>query len=125
MDAKFASVCPLHWRVPLRLTYEFVERTKGHLVVVLTALESKDAMDVHALLKALQTTLRFEQEMATRFGITATTLANTTTNNTSATTTTTGGSTVSSPMYAGSTITTNNNNNNNNRLESTESNTSY
>ena len=61
VDAKFSSVCPLHWRVPLRLTFEFVERTKGHLAAVLMALESKDAMDVHALLKALQTTLRFEQ----------------------------------------------------------------
>jgi len=69
VDAKFSSVCPVHWRVPLRLCHEFAERTKVHLVAILTALESRDAMDVHALLKALQTTLRFEQEMATRFGV--------------------------------------------------------
>ena len=118
---------------------------QGHLVAVLTALESKDAMDVHALLKALQTTLRFEQvgcccdfscccggvyspavsyciytlsshytplqttlrfeqEMATRFGITAATLANNTTSNTTNNTTTTTGSSTNSPVYPGGTV---------------------
>ena len=33
-----------------------------------TTFLSRDEMDVNALLKALQTTLRFEQEMASRFG---------------------------------------------------------
>jgi len=67
VDVKFQNVCPPHWRLPLRLCLEFTERTKEHIVQVLTVLESKDQMDVHALLKALQTTLKFEQEMASRF----------------------------------------------------------
>ena len=92
---------------PLCFIWAIMERTKGHLVAVLTALESKDAMDVHALLKALQTTLRFEQEMATRFGITVTTLATTTTNATT-TTTTTNGSSSGSPIYPGSSTASNN-----------------
>lgn len=69
VDAKFVNICPSHWRLPLRLCLEFTERTKIHLVILLTTMESKDDMDVHALLKALQTTLRFEQEMGTRFGV--------------------------------------------------------
>jgi len=69
VDAKFANICPTHWRLPLRLCLEFTERTKIHLVMLLTMMESRDDTDVHALLKALQTTLRFEQEMGTRFGV--------------------------------------------------------
>lgn len=67
IDSKFANVCPPHWRLPLRLCLEFTERTKIHLVLLLTSMESKDETDVHALLKALQTALRFEQEMTSRF----------------------------------------------------------
>jgi hypothetical protein len=67
IDSKFANVCPPHWRLPLRLCLEFTERTKIHLVLMLTSMESRDETDVHALLKALQTALRFEQEMTSRF----------------------------------------------------------
>ena len=59
----------------------------------------------------LQTTLRFEQEMATRFGITAATLANNTTNNT---TTTTGSSSTNSPVYPGGAVATTSYNGSNN-----------
>ena len=114
VDQKFALICPAHWRLSLRLCLEFTERTKIHLVVLLTMMESRDDTDVHALLKvclahvnfsmpvkdriyrndksqpnhnqiitnssnhprtctpcykALQTTLRYEQEMAQRFNI--------------------------------------------------------
>ena len=67
VDTKFAHICPMHWRLPLRLCLEFTERTKGHLVTLLTQLEGSNNIDVHALLKALQSTLRFEQEMGARF----------------------------------------------------------
>ena len=69
VDHKFSNICPAHWRLPLRLCLEFTERTKIHLVTLLTMMESRDETDVHALLKALQTTLRFEQEMGARFGL--------------------------------------------------------
>ena len=46
-----------------------------HLQTLLTSLESSDQIDVNAMIKALQTTLRFEAEMLVRFG------ANTSTNN--------------------------------------------
>lgn len=67
VDTKFSNICPAHWRLPLRLCLEFTERTKIHLVCLLTHLEANDNIDVHALLKALQSTLRFEQEMSARF----------------------------------------------------------
>jgi len=69
-DSKFNTIFPAHWRMALRLCLEFTERTKIHLVLLLTEMESKDQSDVHLLLKALQTALRFEQEMSARFGVT-------------------------------------------------------
>lgn len=88
IDNKFGTIFPMHWRLPLRLCLEFTERTKIHLVLLLTELESHDdsnnshnsssshssssgGMDVHALLKALQSALRFEQEMSERFNLSA------------------------------------------------------
>lgn len=44
-----------------------MRRTKEHLFHILSQLESKDAIDVSQLLKALQTALRFEQEMEVLF----------------------------------------------------------
>jgi vacuolar protein sorting-associated protein 53 len=67
VDNKFARICPTHWRLALRLCLEFTERTKLHLTALLTKLEASDSIDVHTLLKALQSTLRFEQEMKLRF----------------------------------------------------------
>ncbi len=67
VDSKFSNICPAHWKLPLKLCLEFSERTKSHLILLLTAMESKDQTDVHSLLKALQSTLRFEQEMNSRF----------------------------------------------------------
>lgn len=69
IDSKFAGVFPNHWRLPLRLCLEFIERTKMHLIAMLTDLESRDATDVNALLKALKSALRFEQEMTDRFNL--------------------------------------------------------
>lgn len=68
-DHKYSTVFPQHWKVPLRLALEFFERTKIHLAQLLTMLESKGTSDVHSLLKALQTALRFETEMGSRFDI--------------------------------------------------------
>eukprot|EP00605_Chrysophyceae_sp_TOSAG23-4_P001233 GSChrysophyteH1.ASY1.ANO1.1344.1 assembled CDS len=67
VDSKFAKICPSHWHLSLRLCLEFTERTKLHLVELLTTLQSGDNIDVHSLLKALQSTLRFEQDMVARF----------------------------------------------------------
>lgn len=69
IDAKFASIFPPHWRLSLRLCLEFIERTKIHLVLMLSELESKDITDVHALLKALQSSIRFEQELGEKFNL--------------------------------------------------------
>lgn len=69
IDQKFKTVFPPHWRVPLRLCLEFCERTKIHLVLMLTEMENSDSGDVHTLLKALQSALRFEQEMSDRFDL--------------------------------------------------------
>eukprot|EP01032_Pedospumella_encystans_P018155 gene18155-20675_t len=69
IDNKFGSIFPTHWRLPLRLCLEFAARTKLHLQEMLTEMESQDRMDVHALLKALQSTLRFEAEMTEKFNL--------------------------------------------------------
>lgn len=69
IDSKFATIFPSHWRLPLRLCLEFVERTKMHLILLLTEEENNDQSDVQQLVKALQSALRFEQEMAERFNL--------------------------------------------------------
>lgn len=69
IDAKFGHIFPAHWRLPLRLCLEFCERTKMHLITLLTELESSNRTDVHTLLKALQSAIRFEQEMSDRFNL--------------------------------------------------------
>lgn len=72
IDAKFTSlsVFPPHWRIELRLLLEFIERTKMHLIILLTDMEtSNEASDVHSLLRALQSTIKFEQEMSERFNL--------------------------------------------------------
>lgn len=68
-ENKFANIFPSHWKVSLRLAFEFFERTKTHLSQLLTSMESKGKTDVHSLLKALQTALRFEQEMIVKYEI--------------------------------------------------------
>lgn len=67
IDDTYHTIFPSHWRMALRMTLEFTEKTKMHLLVLLTKLQQKDEIDVHALLKALKSTLRFEQEMVMRF----------------------------------------------------------
>lgn len=69
IDNKFGNIFPAHWRLPLRLCLEFVERTKMHLILLLTEVESNENSDVQQLLKALQSALRFEQEMADHFNL--------------------------------------------------------
>lgn len=69
VDQKFGHIFPPHWRLPLRMCLEFTERSKLHLVQLLSEMESSDSMDVHALLKALQSTLRYEKEMSERFNV--------------------------------------------------------
>lgn len=65
VEAKFSSICPSHWRLSLRLCFDFMERTKVHIVTLLNSVHGNS--DVSQLLKALQTTLRFEQEMAIKY----------------------------------------------------------
>jgi hypothetical protein len=69
IDTKFASIFPPHWRIQLRICLEFVDRTKMHLILLLTEMESKDISDVNLLMKALQSTIRFEQEMTEKFDL--------------------------------------------------------
>lgn len=69
VEAKFASIWPAHWEVPRRLCVAFLELTREHTVSMLIENASEEQQDVSVLLKALQTTLRFEQEMDTRFAM--------------------------------------------------------
>lgn len=66
-DDKFQTIFPNHWKVSLRLCYDFYIRTKSHIVALLTSLESKNSIDVHLLLKALQSTIRFESEINSKY----------------------------------------------------------
>lgn len=69
IENKFVNIFPPHWRIQLRLCLEFVEGTKMHLIAMLTEIESNDASDVNLLLKALQSSIRFEQEMTEKFNL--------------------------------------------------------
>lgn len=69
IEAKFGTIFPNHWRIPLRLCLEFIDRTKLHLIQLLGNMESSGTMDVNQLLKALQSSIRFEKEMTERFNI--------------------------------------------------------
>ncbi len=72
IDAKFTSmnIFPSHWRIELRMLLAFIESTKMHLIMLLTDMEtSNEAADVHGLLRALQSTIKFEQEMSERFNL--------------------------------------------------------
>lgn len=64
IDSKFGMICPAHWRLPHRLCVSFIDRTKVHFIQLLTAEQN---LDVTLLLKTLQATLRFEQDMKARF----------------------------------------------------------
>ncbi|RYH31878.1 hypothetical protein EON65_01680 [archaeon] len=72
IEQKFSTIFPAHWRMSLRLCLEFIERTKMHLILVLTQLESREEqeginMDVQLILKSLQSSIKFEQEMTEKF----------------------------------------------------------
>lgn len=69
IDDTYHTIFPSHWLMALRMALEFTEKTKVHLLLLLTKLQQKDEIDVHALLKALKSTLRFEQEMTMRFDL--------------------------------------------------------
>lgn len=68
IDHKFSNIWPSHWDVPKLLCIAFLEVTRDHTVSMLKAYENDENKDVSVLLKALQTTLRFEQEMESKFG---------------------------------------------------------
>ena len=67
IDDTYHTIFPGHWRMAMRMCLEFSEKTKIHLLLLLGKLDKNDEIDVHALLKALKATLRFEQEMVKRF----------------------------------------------------------
>ena len=67
IDDTYHTIFPVHWRMAMRICLEFTEKTKIHLLLLLGRLDKNDEIDVHALLKALKSTLRFEQEMVIRF----------------------------------------------------------
>lgn len=65
VDLKFSTIIPATWRVQLELYIAFCTVSRRHLLFLLR--NNEDNSDVSALVKALQTALRFEQEMKTRF----------------------------------------------------------
>jgi len=65
VDSKFSTIIPANWLVQQELYNAFADVTKKHLLVMLR--NSEEATDVSALVKALQTALRFEHEMKLRF----------------------------------------------------------
>lgn len=69
VELKFSAIWPVHWEVPKRLCAGFVALTREHTVSMLIVMESDERPDVSVLLRALQTTLRFEQEMEARFAM--------------------------------------------------------
>ena len=68
IDLKFSNIWPSHWEVPKLLCMAFIEVTRDHTIAMLRTFEEDEHKDVSILLKALQTTLRFEQEMESKFG---------------------------------------------------------
>ena len=77
VDKKFINIFPAEWKVPQRLCLQFLARSRIHLSALLSSTSptissnsdhiSAGNVDVNILLRALQTALRFEQEMRTRF----------------------------------------------------------
>lgn len=68
IDTKFVNIFPAHWRLSLQITLGFYEHTKLHLIAVVTEMDSKQQLnDVNTLLKALQSAIRFEQEIQERY----------------------------------------------------------
>jgi hypothetical protein len=69
IESKFKTIFPTHWRIQLRLCLEFIERTKMHLISLLTEYENQENSNVDILLKALNSSLRFEREMGDKFNL--------------------------------------------------------
>jgi hypothetical protein len=68
VETKFANICPPHWRLLHTIVCEFCARTRSHLKGILQQGSGRDEdSDVSVLLKALQTSIRFEEEMIGRF----------------------------------------------------------
>ena len=65
IDSKFSTIIPPSWRIQTILSWEFCNVTREHMLSLLR--NTEDSADVSALLKALQTSLRFEQEARLRF----------------------------------------------------------
>jgi hypothetical protein len=65
VDSKFSTIIPVAWGIERELYLEFCVTTRSHIITLLR--NTEDGADVSALLKALQTSLRFEQEMRHRF----------------------------------------------------------
>jgi len=66
VDARFTDVFPPYWRMPHRLTLEFLAQTRTAVQEVLECTPPKD-LDVKKMIHALQKTLTFEREMQARF----------------------------------------------------------
>ena len=65
IDSKFSTIIPQSWQIQLVLYNEFCKMTKDHILSLLKKVD--DSTDVSILLKSLQTSLRFEQEMKIKF----------------------------------------------------------
>ena len=61
-EKTFASVFPSHWEVDKELCIDFARRTRRHIEKILQSIDPPESADVGILLKALDTTLKFERE---------------------------------------------------------------
>lgn len=69
MDSKVGHIFPKHWRLELRLCLEFIERSKMHLILLLSELEGSESIELNPILIALKSTKTFEQDMTKRFNL--------------------------------------------------------
>ena len=60
-EAKYQCLFPYNWHVDAFLLQTFCERTKEHVLAVLSRYENPGQVDVPLLVTALRTTMQFER----------------------------------------------------------------
>ena len=60
-EAKYQCLFPYNWHVDAFLLQTFCERTKEHVLTVLSRYENPEQVDVPLLVTALRTTMQFER----------------------------------------------------------------
>lgn len=67
IDAKFSNIFPVYWNVTYRITLDFINRTRTHILHALDADSSKENSDVQCLIQSLQSTMKFEVDLKNKF----------------------------------------------------------